>query len=216
MDNSRKEKILKRILDEKIVAVVRLQDSTQIMDVVGAIVKGGIKIIEITLTTPNAIQKIGKLKKIYGDHVLIGAGSVLNGEMAEEAIESGAEYIVSPISDYSLINIGRSHGVPVMLGAFSPTEIYEAQEKGADVVKVFPADILGMKYFKAIKAPMPNLQIMPTGGVSLTNANDWLAAGACAVGIGSALTPSDLLRAGDFDGIKKNAQVIVRNVKYND
>lgn len=216
MDNSRKEIILKRILNEKIIAVVRLRESSQVVDVVEAIIKGGIKIIELTLTTPNAIQRIEKLKRIYGNDVLIGAGSVLNGEMAEEAIEYGAEYIVSPISDYSLIDIGHSNEVPVMLGAFSPTEIYEAQEKGADVVKVFPADILGMKYFKAIKAPMPHLQIMPTGGVSLTNAKDWLDAGACAVGIGSALIPSDLLQAGDFQSITKNAQRIVKNVKYND
>ena len=208
-----KNEILEYIYKNKVVAVVRLDENADAVEVVRAIIKGGVKVIELTLTTPNAFEVIKKLSESFSSEALIGAGSVLNSEMAKKAIESGAKYIVSPISNFELIDVAHSNNIPVMLGAYTPTEIYNAQLKGVDVVKVFPADGLGMKYFKSIKAPMPHLNIMPTGGVTLTNAGDWINAGASAVGIGSALATKEQVANKDYVGIEENAKLVISSIK---
>lgn len=208
---NRKE-ILEKIIELKVVAVVRLDGDADVIEVVKAIIKGGIKIIELTLTTPNAYELIKELSQKFSNEALIGAGSVLDTDMAEQAIEAGAKYIVSPISNFDLIEVAHSNDIPVMLGAYTPTEIFNAQKQGVDVVKVFPADGLGMSYFKSIKAPMPDLNIMPTGGVSLTNAGDWIKAGACVVGIGSALTDKEAIKEKNYSKITSNAELILKSI----
>ncbi len=208
----KKKEILDFIYDNKIVAVVRLSGDVDVVEVAKAIARGGIKIIELTLTTPNAYAIIKELSQNCSEDTLIGAGSVLDVDMARKAIDSGAKYIVSPISNYDLIEIAHSNNLPVMLGAYTPTEIFNATKKGADIVKVFPAGGLGMGYFKAIKAPMPHLNIMPTGGVTLYNVNDWIKAGASAVGIGSALVTAEQLKNKDYMGIENNAKLVVDSI----
>lgn len=207
------QEILKIITDKKIVAVLRLDDKEQGIPVTEALIKGGVSIIELTLTTPNAFDVISQLSKEFADDALIGVGSVLNSEMAKQSIDAGAKYVVSPILKKEIIDYTHSQNLPVMPGAFSPTEILQASEWGADVVKVFPADVLGMKYFKGIKAPMPHLNIMPTGGVSLTNAGDWIKAGACAVGAGSSLLDKNAINSKEYNVLTKNAEIIVASVK---
>lgn len=208
-----KKEILEYIYANKVVAVVRLNGDADAIEIARAIIKGGIKIIELTLTTPNADELIKELSQKFSNEALIGAGSVLDLDMAEKAIEAGAKYIVSPISNYELIEIAHSNDIPVMLGAYTPTEIYNAQKQGVDIVKVFPADGLGMSYFTSIKAPMPHLNIMPTGGVSLTNAGDWIKAGAAAVGIGSALTDKVAIKEKNYNKITINAEKIMESIK---
>ena len=204
-----KTEILDHIYSNKVIAVVRLNGSADVIKVVNAIINGGIKTIELTLTTPNAYEIIKELTKISYNNALIGAGSVLDSEMAVRAINSGAQYIVSPVSNLDLIDLVHSKNLPIMLGAYSPTEIFLAQQKGADIIKVFPADGLGMEYFKAIKAPMPHLNIMPTGGVTLFNVGNWLKAGAVVVGIGSAVVTQKLADDKDYLGIEKNAKTVM-------
>ncbi|MGD8778445.1 MAG: bifunctional 4-hydroxy-2-oxoglutarate aldolase/2-dehydro-3-deoxy-phosphogluconate aldolase [Ignavibacteria bacterium] len=209
-----KQETLDTVLDKKVVAVIRLNDASKVINVVEAIMKGGVTIIELTLTTPEPYNCIENLCKEFGNDALVGAGSVLNAEMAAKSIESGANYIVSPMINEEVIKYTLGKNLPVMPGAFSPTEIQHAVGLGADIVKVFPADVLGMKYFKAIKAPLPHLKIMPTGGVSLTNAGDWIKSGACAVGVGSSLLDKKAIQEENYGVLTENAKTIVDNIQF--
>lgn len=197
--------IVERIVDEGAVAVIRMADSKQLMKVAEALQAGGISALEITMTTPNALKVIETVAADMPD-VLVGVGSVLDRETARMAILAGAKYIVSPIFDIGIIETAHRYGVPAMPGCFTPTEVHRAHEAGADIVKVFPADVLGMAFFKGIKAPMPHLKLMPTGGVSLTNAGDWIKAGACAVGVGSALLDKKAIADEDYEKLTANAR----------
>ena len=208
-----KEKIVEKIISEKVVAVIRLNENDNAINVIDAVYKGGISSIEVTMTTPNALKIIEELNKKYDDKLLVGVGSVLNKEMAEDAISVGAQYVVSPILDVAIIDTAHNHNIPAMPGCFTPTEIYNAYKTGADIIKVFPAGITGMKFFKAVKAPIPFLKLMPTVGVSLTNANEWIKAGACAVGIGSALLDKEAIHNNNFEIITNNAKTIIENIK---
>jgi 2-dehydro-3-deoxyphosphogluconate aldolase/(4S)-4-hydroxy-2-oxoglutarate aldolase len=147
-----------------------------------------------------------------GNDVVVGVGSVLNKATAEQAVNAGARYVVSPVVKSEIIVAARELDVPVMPGAFSPTEIQFAYEEGADIVKVFPADNLGMQYFKNVLAPMPHLKLMPTGGVSLSNAGDWLAAGACAVGVGSALLDKQAIADENYSQLTENAELLIDSI----
>ena len=208
-----KEQIIKKIINEKVVAVIRLNESDNAIDVVNAIYIGGISSIEITMTTPNALQIIEKLNKNYGDKLLVGVGSVLNKKMTEDSISAGAKYVVSPIFDPEIIEIAHKVDIPAMPGCFTPTEIYTAHESGADIIKVFPADVTGMKFFKAIKAPIPFLKLMPTGGVNLTNANEWIKAGACAVGVGSAMLEKKAIAEKNYIKLTENAKILINSLQ---
>ncbi len=208
----RKEKTLSEILKRKAIAVVRLKDAEKLMDVIKAVYSGGISVIEITMTVPNAIELIRKAANELDDDFIIGVGSVLNKKNAEDAIQAGAKYVVSPIFKKEIVDVAHNNDVPVIPGAYSPTEILTAQEYGADIVKVFPANVVGMDFFKAVLAPMPHLKIMPTGGVTLTNAGDWLKAGACAVGIGSALLDKSAIEKGNYDILTSNAKKIMESI----
>ena len=205
-------KALKIILENKTVAVIRMRDSNKFMKVAEAIYKGGVKSIEITMTVPGALKLIEEASKTLGNYVNIGVGSVLNKQTAGDAINAGAQYIVSPVFKPEIIQEAEKHGVAVMPGAFSPTEILAAFEAGADVVKVFPADIVGMAFFKGVLAPMPHLKLMPTGGVSLTNAGEWLKIGACAVGVGSALLDKKAIEEENYTLLTQNAEKLMESI----
>ena len=212
MNNKRKE-ILNKLEANVAVAVIRLADSTKLIRVCEAIFEGGVKSIEITMTVPNAIRVIKESVKKLGDHMLIGVGSVLNAETAKKAIDAGANYVVSPIFKKEIIEVAHKNDVPALPGCFTPSEIQTAFESGADIIKIFPADVLGMAFFKSILAPMPHLKLMPTGGVTLTNAGDWIKAGACAVGIGTALLDKNAIAQENYKLLTNNAQLIMANIE---
>lgn len=207
-----REKILQEILKRKAIAVLRVKEEEKLQRVIEAIHFGGVSVAEITMTVPNAIQLIEQMNKKLDKNIIIGVGSVLNSKTAEDAIEAGAKYVVSPILKKEIIDTAHKFDVPAMPGCFTPSEIQTAFEWGADIVKVFPADIVGMEFFKAILAPMPHLNLMPTGGVSLTNAGEWLKAGACAVGIGSALLDKKAIQEGNYSKLTENAKLIMKSI----
>ena len=205
-------KTLKTILENKAVAVIRMNDSAKLIKVAEAIYKGGVQSVEITMTVPGALKIIEEASKTVGDFINIGVGSVLNKQTANDAISAGAKYVVSPVFKPEIVQEAKKHNIPVMPGAFSPTEILTAFEAGADVVKVFPADIVGMAFFKGVLAPMPHLKLMPTGGVSLTNAGDWIKAGACAVGVGSALLDKKAIAEENYSLLTTNAEKLIASI----
>ena len=208
-----REDILEAVLDSGAVAVVRVADSEQLVRVAEAIAEGGVTAIEVTMTTPHALDVIESVSRQLGEAVTVGVGSVLDAETARRAVDAGARYVVSPVFKREIIDEAHRLGVPAMPGCFTPTEILEATEAGADVVKVFPADVLGIPFFKGVLAPMPHLRMMPTGGVSLTNAGDWLRAGAVAVGVGSALLDKEAIATGDWHRLTERARTLRQSVE---
>jgi 2-dehydro-3-deoxyphosphogluconate aldolase / (4S)-4-hydroxy-2-oxoglutarate aldolase len=209
----KKEEVLKEITSLGAIAVIRMNDCEKLNRVSEALLTGGISIIEITMTTPNALSIIENLSKTMGDDLIVGVGTVMDAQTATDAINAGAQFVVSPYFKHEIIEVTKKLNIPVMPGAFTPTEIQTCYENGADIVKVFPADILGMAFFRAIKAPMPYLKLMPTGGVTLTNAGEWLKAGACAVGVGSALLDIKAIEENNFKKLTENAAILVRSIE---
>lgn len=212
MENKRIE-IIRELELNAAVAVIRLSDSTKLIKVCEAIFMGGVKSIEITMTVPNANEVIKEAIKQLGDHMLIGVGTVLTPAIAQRAIDAGANYVVSPIFKRDIIEVAHKNGLPALPGCFTPTEIQTAFEAGADVIKIFPADVLGMAFFKGILAPMPHLKLMPTGGVTLTNAGDWIKAGACAVGVGTALLDKKAIENENYNLLTDNARLIMSSIE---
>lgn len=208
-----KMETIQEIVKSGVVAVIRLQDDKNLDNIIGALSDGGLKALEITMTTPNAIQIIDKITNQIGDEFFIGAGSVLDGETAIAAIHAGAEFIVSPISRPEIINTAQRYDKVVVPGAFTPTEILTAWELGADVVKVFPASNLGPKYLKNIHGPLPQIKLTPTGGVNLDNAADYIKYGASFLGVGSALLDKKMIANQNWDGLKNKAQQFIDIVK---
>lgn len=208
-----KEEIKKEIVKRKSIAVVRLKEIDSLLGVVSAIAEGGVTSIELTMTIPNAFAAIERVAKEFGNNVVLGVGSVTTTEMALKAIDSGAVFVVSPIYKKSIVDAVLEKGNVVIPGTFTPTEMQTAYENGADFLKLFPADCLGMDFIKGVKAPLPHLQIIPTGGVSLTNANEWIKAGASAVGIGSALLDKKAIETKNFSKLTENARILSDNLK---
>lgn len=202
-----------RIEHEGIVAVIRLEQAAALPMVVGALAAGGVRAIEVTMTVPGAIESIRQLTASASDHVLLGAGTVLDPETARRAIDAGARFVVSPVFRPALIDTCHAAGVPALPGCYTPTEILNAWDAGADIVKVFPAGGLGPAFFKDVRAPLPHVKLMPTGGVSIDNVGEWIRAGAVAVGVGSALVDPRLVAAGDFAAITERAARIVEHVR---
>ena len=163
-----RQDIVKLIVKAKIVSIIRLKNSNSIYQIGEALKKGGIKVLEVTLTTPNALFEMEKLKRL--SKILIGIGSVTDGKSAEQAINAGAEFIVTPVIKKEVIDVAHNYNRPVLAGAFSPTEILQAHEWGADIIKLFPAEPLGLAYYRSIIAPLPKLKLMPTGGITIHNA----------------------------------------------
>lgn len=202
-----------RIREVGIVPVVRATSAAEALEAVEAIRAGGIPILEITLTVPGAVKIIAELTGRFGDETLIGAGTVLDAESAQACIDAGARFIVSPSLDIPTIELCRRLGVAIFPGALTPTEIVTAWKAGADAVKVFPANALGgPTYLKSIKAPLPQIALIPTGGVSLKNAADFIAAGAFALGVGADLVDLAALRRGEASSITEKAREYVAAV----
>lgn len=200
---------LQRVLNGGIVAIIRAPSSEQLVGVARALFEGGIDVIEVTLTVPDAINIISQVHRELGDRILLGAGSVLDTETARSAILAGAEFIVSPTVNPSVIQMCHRYDKAVMPGAFTPTEVLTAWEAGADIVKVFPADIGGPAHLKALHGPLPQIRLMPTGGVNLDTLGSFVSAGACAVGLGSALVEKQAAMQGDFERIRSLAEAYV-------
>ncbi len=205
--------VVDRIRGVGIIPVVRAQSAGEALAAVDAICAGGIPILEITMTVPGAIKIINELTKRLGDDALIGAGTVLDAETARQCIDAGARFIVSPALDVPTIDTCVSLEVPVFPGAMTPTEVVTAWKAGADAVKVFPANAVGgASYLKSLKAPLPQIELIPTGGVSLTNVAEFMAAGALAVGVGADLVNLDAVRKGDVASITAKAREYVAAV----
>lgn len=204
---------LKRILDGGIVAVVRSEAPDQLVKVVAALADGGVTAAEITFTVPNAIDVIRQVRAELGSRVLLGAGTVLDPETARAALLAGAEYLVAPTVNLDVIRLCRRYDKVIMPGAFTPTEVLAAWEAGADVVKVFPAEVGGPGYLKVLRGPLPQVRLMPTGGVDLSTAAAFLKAGACCLGIGSQLVEPAAVKAGDFSRLTALARQYVEIVQ---
>ena len=195
-----------------VVAVIRLKDPAKLRAVVDALAEGGVRALEVTMTVPRAVELIRDLAPTMPSGFLLGAGTVLDAETAKAVIDAGARFVVSPVFRPGVIHACHERDVPVMPGCFSPTEILDAHDAGADIIKVFPATNLGPQFLKDVRAPLPQVKLMPTGGVTLDNAGDWIRAGAVAVGVGSALVDAKAIDAGRFEVIAANAQRVIASV----
>ncbi len=189
-----------------------MKDPARLRAVVDALLAGGVRVLEVTMTVPGAIELIRTLASALPPELVLGAGTVVDVETADRVIDAGAGFLVSPVLRPSLIELARRRDVPIMPGCFSPTEILTAWEAGADIVKVFPATALGPGYLKDIHGPLPAIKLMPTGGVTVTNAGDWIRAGAVAVGVGSALVDNVAVASENFAAITENARRIIEHV----
>jgi 2-dehydro-3-deoxyphosphogluconate aldolase/(4S)-4-hydroxy-2-oxoglutarate aldolase len=195
-----------------VVAVIRLKDPGKLRAVVDAMAEGGVRALEVTMTVPGAVDLIRALAPSLPAGFLIGAGTVTDVATARAVIDAGATFVVGPVFRPEVIAACHERDVAAIPGCFSPTEIFAAHECGADIVKVFPATMLGPQFLKDVRAPLPQVKLMPTGGVTLDNAGDWIRAGAVAVGLGSALLDARAIDAGAFDVITANARRVVGNV----
>jgi 2-dehydro-3-deoxyphosphogluconate aldolase/(4S)-4-hydroxy-2-oxoglutarate aldolase len=201
-----KYEIIERMLDCGITAVVRTDSPEELVDAAEAIKKGGVDIIEITMTTPGALDVVSAVAKKFGNEVLIGAGTVLDAETARAVFLAGGEFVVSPVWSPELIAMCRRYSKPIVPGAFSPTEIMAAWDAGADLVKVFPASIGGPGLIKAIRGPLPQIPLVPTGGVRLDNTADFIRAGSAMVAVGGNLVSKDLVKGKKFDELTELAR----------
>lgn len=203
-----------RLMEETgVVAVIRTQDGGELVSICEALVAGGVLAVEITMTSPGALEAIYQASKVLGGKAIIGAGSVLDGETARAALLAGADFLVSPVLRQDVITMAKRYGKIVIPGAFSPTEILSAWEAGADVVKVFPATKLGPEFFKDIRGPLPQVKLTPTGGVNLGNLGQFLQAGAVFVGVGSALVNRDIVARRDWADLSVLAAQYIAAVK---
>ncbi|HEU4796118.1 MAG TPA: bifunctional 4-hydroxy-2-oxoglutarate aldolase/2-dehydro-3-deoxy-phosphogluconate aldolase [Pyrinomonadaceae bacterium] len=209
-----KAAVLQTIRDIGIIPVVRAQSADEAMKAIDAIREGGISILEITMTVPGAVGVIEEVSRRYGNEALVGAGTVLDGETARVCINAGARFVVSPALNLETIAVCRRDDVAVMPGALTPTEVVQAWSAGADFVKVFPAGAVGgASYIKSLKAPLPQIDLVPTGGVSLKTAADFIKAGASALGVGADLVDLKAIREGQSQLITERAREFVRIVQ---
>jgi len=205
-----KSDILALLTNPGIIAVVRAQQSEQVLPLSEALLAGGVVAIEITMTTPNALAGIREAREKLGQRALIGVGTVLDAETCRAAIAAGAEFVVTPICRTELVAIAHAAGRLIMLGAYTPTEAQLAHEAGADFIKIFPAENLGPGYIKSLRAPLPHLRIVPTGGVDVPNVAEFLKAGCAALGVGSSLVSAKILQAADWPELTRRASAFVQ------
>jgi len=201
-----KQQVLDGIIECGIVAVVRGTSDELIMKAIEAALDGGINVIEVAFTVPNALEIIRRLAESVSEDVILGAGTVLTPEMAADAVDAGARFIVSPNVNLATIEMAKSRGVPVFPGALTPTEVATAWQAGADMVKIFPANVMGPTYLKDLHGPFPQIKFMPTGGVNLNTARDYLENGAAALGVGGDLINRKLMEEGNFAEIANRAR----------
>lgn len=211
----KREETKQAILERKVLSVVRMKNPSQLIPVINALKAGGVTGIELTMTIPNAIESIREVNEEFGDTILLGVGSVTDPQTALDAIEAGAKFVVSPIYKKEIVEAVIAKDKVVIPAGFTPTEIQTAYEQGADFVKIFPADNLGMSFIKSIKAPLPHLNVIPTGGVTLTNAIDWINHGASAVGLGSALVDNKAIESENYLQLTENAKKLCFNLGLN-
>jgi len=206
--------IVRDIEDAGVIAVIRLASGAQLRAVTEALIEGGVRALEVTMTVPRAVSLIEELVSLLPSDVLVGAGTVLDPETASDVIRAGAKFVVSPVFRRGLIERCHRFEIPVMPGCFTPTEILDAWEAGADLVKVFPATALGPGYVKDVRGPLPQVRLVPTGGVTKENAGDWIRAGAVAIGVGTALVDRAAVDEQRFDAITANARHFVNAVQH--
>jgi 2-dehydro-3-deoxyphosphogluconate aldolase / (4S)-4-hydroxy-2-oxoglutarate aldolase len=207
-----REAVVRAIQDLGIVAVIRMRDAAKLRAVVDALADGGVRALEVTMTVPNAVALIRELAPTMPEGFILGAGTVTDAATVNAVADAGARYVVSPVFRREVIKACHDRGIAAAPGCFTPTEILDAHDAGADIIKVFPATALGPQYIKDVRAPLPQLKLMPTGGVTPDNAGDWIRAGAVAVGIGSALLDTAAVDAGRFDVIVDKARRTVASV----
>ncbi len=203
---------LATILDTGVIAIIRLDTSEGLIRAAEALAAGGVRAIEVTMTTPGALAAISALAEQAGDDTVVGAGSILDSESARAAILAGAEFLVMPNTDLGAIQVAKRYGKVVCPGALTPTEVVTAWQAGADAVKGFPSSLGGPAYIKALKGPLPQVRLVPVGGVSPENAGDFIAAGACAVGIGGKLVNAKLIADEAWDTIAASARAAIESV----
>jgi 2-dehydro-3-deoxyphosphogluconate aldolase/(4S)-4-hydroxy-2-oxoglutarate aldolase len=208
-----KQETLAKIHELGLLAVIRGPSVDLTLKMVEALIAGGVYGIEITYSTPNAVEVVRKLDQVYGERILLGMGTLTQPEQAIEAAQAGACYLVSPICNPELGHAMVATGLAVMIGALTPSEVYQAYSLGSDVVKVFPGSLTGPGYIKALRGPFPEIQMMPTGGVSKDNVGDWFAAGVFAVSAGSELCPPQLAKDGRFEEITIRAREFVELIR---
>lgn len=208
-----KSNIIQRLLEPGLVAILRAESSAQFLQVARALLAGGVRAMEVTMTTPNALESISEISGELGEEMLIGVGSVIDAETCRSAIIAGAEFVVSPVTKAEVIRVCNRYGKPVASGAFTPTEALLAHELGSDFVKLFPADSVGPGYIKNLLAPLPMLKIIPTGGVTPETAGAFLAAGCVALGAGSSLVSKEALKKGDWGAITGTAKRFVAAIR---
>ncbi len=204
---------IQRLLTPGIIAILRSPTGAKLGDAAKALVAGGVTAIEVTMTTPGALTIIRDMKRALGDSAVVGAGTVLDSETARSALFAGAEYLVTPVVSIEVIQSALRYGVPIMSGAMTPTEALAAHQAGADFIKIFPAEQLGAGYIKALKGPLPMLQVIPMGGVTPENLGHYMDAGACAVGAGGHLVSSESIENGDWSKVTKLAGKYVAAMK---
>jgi len=205
--------VLSLLTDPGIIAVVRTPQAAQVLPIAEALLAGGVVAVEVTLTVPGALDAIRQVSGTLGSRALVGAGTVLDAKSCRAAIEAGAEFIISPITRIEIVAAAHAADRPVMLGAYTPTEAQAAHEAGADFIKLFPADKLGPAYVRALRAPLPHLKIVPTGGVDLNSAAEFLRAGCVALGLGGSLLTPEILRAQDWPALSRLGAEFVRIVR---
>jgi 2-dehydro-3-deoxyphosphogluconate aldolase/(4S)-4-hydroxy-2-oxoglutarate aldolase len=208
-----KSQQLQHVLDRGIVAILRAPSGELLADVAEALYESGIDVIEVTFTVPGILEILNQVQKRLGHKILLGAGSVLDTETARAAILAGAQYIVSPTVNVDVIKLCQRYGKLVMPGALTPTEVLTAWEAGADIVKIFPADLGGPAYLKSLHGPLPQIRLMPTGGVNLETLESFVKAGACAVGLGTALVETAAVQSGNLKRIRDLAGQYVELMK---
>jgi 2-dehydro-3-deoxyphosphogluconate aldolase/(4S)-4-hydroxy-2-oxoglutarate aldolase len=206
------KEVLDAILATKVIAVIRMSNPRQLARVVEAIERGGVRAIEITMTTPSALEIIAEMAAGKRAGSLIGAGTVLDARTAERVIGAGADFVVSPVTNAEMIDICKRNETFVAPGAFTPNEILAAWNKGADVVKVFPATSVGPKYFRDLRGPLPQVRLMPTGGVNIENAGEFMRSGACCVAIGTALLDKEIIAAEDWDRLTAKTKALLESL----
>lgn len=208
-----KSAVIRRILDCGIVAIIRADSSAQLVEATGALIAGGVDTVEVTMTTPNALQVIRDTTQTFGAKLVMGVGTVIDDITARMAIDAGAEFVVTPVVRPDVITICGRYGKPVMTGAYTPTEALTAHEAGSDFIKLFPAENLGPGYIKSLRAPLPQLEIIPTGGVSAKNCHEYFQAGCVTVGVGTSLVSKPILQNKDWKTLTEHAAAFVAAVK---
>ena len=204
-----KSELLGRLRDPGVISILRADRATNLLEAIRALIAGGVSTIEVTMTTPDALQVIAEAKAALGEKIVMGVGSVLDAETARHAMLAGAQFVVTPVVRPAVIAICNRYGIPIASGAMTPSEALTAHELGSDFIKIFPAENLGPAYMKALLAPLPMLQLIPTGGVTPQNVPDYFAAGCAAIGAGSTLLQRDALEAGAWDRVTARAAEFV-------